>query len=61
MSYDDLYNQVSKITGYTFDNYAIYWPNEIKKKNQTKKIRNLRSSINNNYDNNNKKNTSSIY
>ena len=61
MSYDDLYNQISKITGYTFDNYTIYWPNEIKKKNDTKKIRNLRSSINNNNENNNKKNASSIY
>ena len=60
MSYEDLYNQINKITGYTFNNYAIYWPNEIKQKNETKKSRILRSNINNNNDNN-KKNTSIIY
>ena len=55
MSYDDLYNQVSKITGYSFNNYIFYWPNEIKKKNDNKKVRNLRSSKNKNNDNSIKK------
>ena len=50
MSYEDLYNQISKINGYNFDNYIIYWPNEIKKKNQNKKTRSLRSNQNSNND-----------
>ena len=55
MSYDDLYNQITKITGYIFENYVIYWPNGIKYKNENKKKRNLRSSNkNNNKENNNK-------
>ena len=49
MSYEDLYQQMSKITGYTFNNYVIYWINEIKNKNGNKKSRNLRSC---NYSNN---------
>ena len=60
MSYDDIYNQINKITGYIFENYVIYWPNEIRKKNNNKKIRNLRSSKNNNNDNN-KKNIFGLY
>ena len=50
MSYEDLYNQISKINGYNFDNYIIYWPNEIKKKNENKKTRSLRSNQNSNND-----------
>ena len=48
MSYDDIYNQISKITGYTFSNYSIYWQNEIKNENIYKKTRKLRSSKNTN-------------
>ena len=52
MSYDDLYTQVSKITGYTFEKYIIYWQNENKRKIQNKKLRTLRSSKNVNKENN---------
>ena len=52
MSYEDLYNQISKINGYNFENYIIYWPNEIKKKKENKKTRSLRSNQNTNNDNN---------
>ena len=52
MSYEDLYNQISKINGYNFENYIIYWPNEIKKKKENKKTRSLRSNQNANNDNN---------
>ena len=48
MSYDDLYNQVNKITGYSFENYLIYWPNEMKKQNKCSKTRILRSTNKNN-------------
>ena len=44
MSYEDLYKQINKITGYTFENYLLYWPNNIHKKNENKKTRNLRSN-----------------
>ena len=37
MSYKDLYQQMSKITGYAFNNYVMYWPNEITNKNGNKK------------------------
>ena len=46
MSYEDLYQQMSKITGYTFNNYVMYWPNEITNKNESKKKRTLRSGKN---------------
>ena len=55
MSYEDLYQQMSKITGYTFSNYVMYWPNEIRSKNGNKKQRNLRSGKNSNNDYNLKK------
>jgi len=55
MSYEDLYQQMSKITGYTFNNYVMYWPNEIRSKNGNKKQRNLRSGKNSNNDYNLKK------
>ena len=48
MSYDDIYNQINKITGYKFDNYSIYWQNEINNENKIKKTRKLRSSKNSN-------------
>ena len=52
MSYEDLYNQVNKITGYIFENFIIYWPNFIQKKKENKKTRNLRSNKKENNDNN---------
>ena len=42
MSYDDIYEQMSKITGYNFENYVIYWKNNMKKKGNTKR-KNLRN------------------
>ena len=61
MSYDDLYDQVSKITGYTFQNYIFYWPNEVQKKENNNKIRSLRSSKNKNNVYNNNNNLFGIY
>ena len=61
MSYDELYNQISKITGYTFNNYVVYWPNEIINKNENKKSRILRSSKNKNNGNNIKKKLFGLY
>ena len=37
MSYDDIYEQVNKIIGYNFDNYAVYWKNNMKNKNKKKR------------------------
>ena len=53
MSYEDIYNQISKTNGYNFGNYIIYWPNEIKKKNENRKTRSLRTKkiANNDYNN----------
>ena len=48
LSYEDLYNQINKITGYHFENYIFYWPNDMQKKNGNTKKRNLRSNTNNN-------------
>lgn len=45
MSYDDIYEQMSKITGYNFDNYVIFWKNKMKHKGN-KKRRNLRNQNN---------------
>ena len=39
MSYDDIYEEVNKIIGYNFDNYVVYWNNNMKNKSK-KKIRN---------------------
>ena len=61
MSYEDLYNQINKITGYNFENYIFYWPNDAKKKNGNIKKRNLRSSKNNNNENINMKNKFNMY
>jgi hypothetical protein len=61
MSYEDLYNQINKITGYNFENYIFYWPNDVQKKNGNIKKRNLRSSKKNNNENNNMINKFSIY
>ena len=61
MSYEDLYNQVNKITGCTFENYIIYWPNYIQKKKDNKKTRNLRSNKNSNNYNDLKKSLLGIY
>ena len=37
MSYDDIYEQVNKIIGYNFDNYAVYWKNNMKNKSKKKR------------------------
>lgn len=37
MSYDDIYEQASKNIGYNFDNYVIYWRNNMKRKNNKKR------------------------
>ena len=58
MSYYDLYDQVSKIAGISFENYVFYWPNEKRKTENNKKTRNLRSSKNKN---NGNKNSLNIY
>ena len=37
MSYDDIYEQASKNIGYNFDNYVIYWRNNMKRKKGIKR------------------------
>ena len=37
MSYDDIYEQVNKIIGYNFENYVVYWKNNMKNKNKKKR------------------------
>ena len=46
MTYDDLYDQVNKITGYVFENYIFYWPNELIIQKENKRTRSLRSRKN---------------
>ena len=45
MSYDDIYKEMSKIIGYNFDDYVIYWKNNLKQNDNRKK----RTRINNYY------------
>ena len=45
MSYSDIYEQMSKLTGYDFEKYVVYWKNNMKSKGN-KKRRNLRNQIN---------------
>ena len=61
MSYEDLYNQINKITGYSFENYIFYWPNDIEKKNVNSKKRNLRSNKKNDNGNTKKNLFGNIY
>ena len=37
MSYDDIYKEMSKIIGYNFDDYVIYWKNNLKQNDNRKK------------------------
>ena len=45
MSYDDIYDEMNKIIGYKFENYVIYWKNNMKEKSNKK----MRSKKNNNH------------
>ena len=43
MSYDDIYDEMNKIIGYKFENYVIYWKNNMKEKSN-KKMRSKKSN-----------------
>ena len=45
MSYDDIYKEMSKIIGYNFEDYVIFWKNNLKQNDNRKK----RTRINNYY------------
>ena len=50
MSYEDIYDSMNQLTGYHFDNYVIYWKNNLKTKFGNKKRKILRNDNNKNYD-----------
>ena len=41
MSYDDIYKEMSKIIGYNFDDYVIYWKNNLKQNDNKKREQEL--------------------
>ena len=51
MSYDDIYKEMNKILGYNFDNYVIYWKNNLKKNDNNKKRTRTNKYINYKFNN----------
>ena len=60
MSYDDIYTQISKITGLSFKKYIFYWPSGTNNKTENYKRKSLRSNKNKEDKKNNQGDTNDI-